>query len=147
MLAVATGERIEIALVTDAPRRCPRVRVMDVKTKETRTLPRPIIRVESRTENAITRRFLHVIQRMRTGLRLRPRLSTPCPSQKGPRGFRRVENDMNTRVFSDLFIGHAAPFLTVARRAADQWHYFNHLLISPDASRFIVLHRWPTEHR
>jgi hypothetical protein len=24
----------------------------------------------------------------------------------------------------------------------DVWHYFNHLLVSPDSKRFIVLHRW-----
>jgi hypothetical protein len=27
-------------------------------------------------------------------------------------------------------------------RLQDVWHYFNHLLIAPDAQRFIVLHRW-----
>lgn len=25
---------------------------------------------------------------------------------------------------------------------ADNWHYFNHLLVSPDSGRFIFLHRW-----
>jgi len=28
------------------------------------------------------------------------------------------------------------------RSLADKWNYFNHLLINPDSTRFIVLHRW-----
>ena len=28
----------------------------------------------------------------------------------------------------------------------DHWNYFNHLLVSPDSSRFIVLHRWKKDN-
>ena len=28
------------------------------------------------------------------------------------------------------------------RKLDDVWHYFNHLLVSPDGARFIALHRW-----
>ena len=28
---------------------------------------------------------------------------------------------------------------------AEKWNYFNHLLVSPDGSRFLVLHRWRDE--
>jgi len=116
-------------------------RVMDVKTKELRTLPRPIYALSPDGKFAITADFSR-IQRMRPGYGY-VGLSDPCAEQRAPEDSGVWKMDMNTGESQLIFsLADAARIPYRGKTRADQWHYFNHLLISPDASRFIVLHRW-----
>jgi hypothetical protein len=115
--------------------------VLDVNTRELRTLPRPVYALSPDGRWALSVDFARV-QRMRPGY-----------GYVGPEDPHRVERapadsgvwrmDLETGE-SELVLSLADAARATHRGAAlqDKWNYFNHLLVSPDASRFIVLHRW-----
>ena len=116
-------------------------RVMDVKTREVRTLPRPIYSLSPDGQWAITADFAR-IQRMRPGYGY-VGLGEESPHQRAPEGSgvwkMNTETGESELIFS---LADAARIDHLGESLADKWNYFNHLLISPDSSRFIVLHRW-----
>lgn len=116
-------------------------RVLDIATKKLRTLPRPIYNLSGDGEWAITADFAR-IQRMRPGygyVGLRDEYyEDRAPSESGV-----WKMNLNTGESELLFsLADAAAISHNGESLKGNWHYFNHLLINPDSSRFIVLHRW-----
>ncbi len=120
-------------------------RVLDVTTKKARTLPRPVYALSGDGRWAITADFSR-IQRMRAGYGY-VGLSDPCADQRAPEasGVWRMdlESGQSDLIFS---LADAARIEHNGESLAGNWNYFNHLLVSPDSSRFIVLHRWRNDN-
>ncbi len=116
-------------------------RVMDVKTRKTRTLPKPVYTLSPDGKYAITADFAR-IQRMRPGYGY-VGLSGQFPTQRAPEESGVWKMDLETGRSELIFsLADAARIEHQGKPLAGKWHYFNHLLISPNSSRFIVLHRW-----
>lgn len=116
-------------------------RILDVKTKKIRTLPRPIYTLSNDGKWAITADFSR-IQRMRPGYGY-VGLSDPDRDDMAPRESGVWKMSMDTgKAELVLSLEDAAAIPHMGESLEGNWHYFNHLLINPDDSRFIVLHRW-----
>ena len=116
-------------------------RVMDITTRKSRTLPRPIYTLSGDGRWAITTDFSRV-QRMRAGYGY-VGLTDPCADQRAPETSGVWRLDMDSGESELIFsLADAARIKYQGESLSEKWNYFNHLLISPDSSRFIVLHRW-----
>ena len=116
-------------------------RILDVETRNIRTLPRPIYSLSADGKWAITADFSR-IQRMRPGYGY-VGLDDPCRQERAPEESGVWKMDLDTGDAELVFsLADAAQIPYRGQSLADKWNYFNHLLISPDSSRFIVLHRW-----
>jgi len=116
-------------------------RIMDVKTRKVRTLPRSIYTLSSDGQWAITADFSR-IQRMRPGYGY-VGLPDPRERERSPEESGVWKMNMETGESELIFsLADAARIDHKGESLADKWNYFNHLLINPDGSRFIVLHRW-----
>ena len=116
-------------------------RVLNVKTRRTRTLPRPIYALSPDGKWAITADFAR-IQRMRPGYGY-VGLERSFPRERAPEESGVWKMNLHTGESELIFsLADAAKIDHHGKPLADKWNYFNHLLISPDSSRFIVLHRW-----
>ncbi|TWT62182.1 hypothetical protein [Rubinisphaera italica] len=116
-------------------------RVKDIQTGATRTLPRPIYTLSPDGKWAITADFSR-IQRMRPGYGY-VGLEDPCRTERAPEESGVWRMDMTTGETQLIFsLADAAAIPFQGKSLQEKWNYFNHLLISPDSSRFIVLHRW-----
>lgn len=116
-------------------------RIVDVTTKKLRTLPRPIYALSPDGKWAITADFSR-IQRMRPGYGY-VGLTDPCAKERAPRDSGVWKMNMDTGESELIFsLADAASINHNGQPLGEKWNYFNHLLISPDSSRFIVLHRW-----
>ncbi|MCH2211274.1 MAG: hypothetical protein MK110_08220 [Fuerstiella sp.] len=116
-------------------------RVMNVRTRRMRTLPRPIYTLSNNGQWAITADFSR-IQRMRPGYGY-VGLVDPCARQRAPEDSGVWKMNMDTGEAKLIFsLADAAKIPHNGKSLRDKWNYFNHLLINPDDSRFIVLHRW-----
>ncbi len=115
--------------------------ILDVATRERRTIPHPIYSVSPDGRTAVAPDFRR-IQDMRPGYGY-PGLPDPHRDELAPAdsGIWRI----------DLETGEARLIISLAQIAKIPYqhgdlsgmkHYFNHLLISPDGRRFIFLHRW-----
>lgn len=116
-------------------------RLLDVKTGVLRTLPRPVYALSPDGHFALTADFAR-IQRMRPGYGYAGG-PDPHEGERAPRdsGVWRMDLETGaTRLV--LSLAEAAALPHAEGGLEDRWHYFNHLLVSPDAQRFIVLHRW-----
>lgn len=121
-------------------------RIMDVKTRKMRTLPRPVYALSPDGKWAITADFSR-IQRMRPGYGY-VGLTDPCHSEHAPENSGVWKMNLDTGESQLVFsLADAAKIKYQGQSLADKWNYFNHLLISPDSSRFIVLHRWKDSQR
>jgi hypothetical protein len=117
-----------------------RCRIFDTATGESRTVPYPVYAVSPDGAWAVTADFF------RTGW-LRPGYgyAGEDPSRDNPAptdsGIRRVDLDTgeSTLLFS---VADVADIPHPNYDTADCFHYFNHLLVNTDGSRFIFLHRW-----
>ena len=116
-------------------------RIMNVKTREMRTLPYPIYTLSPDGRTAMTVDFRR-INDMRPGYGYAglpdPNVDNIAPDDSG---IWRVDLDTGEAelvisVADMLSIGYPKGDVT------DKKHYFNHLLFSPDGSRFIFLNRW-----
>lgn len=120
-------------------------RVMNVKTKKIRTLPMPIYSLSGDGRWAITADFSR-IQRMRAGYGY-VGLTDPCADQRAPDQSGVWRMDMDSGESQLIFsLADAAKIKHKGESLAEKWNYFNHLLVSPDSSRFIVLHRWRSDN-
>ncbi len=118
--------------------------ILDVKTREKRTIPHPIYSVSPCGKWAVSPDFRRVND-MRPGYGY---AGLPDPNKD-----KLVSEDSGLfRV--DLDTGEQTLLLSLAQIAKipfDKYdltgakHYFNHLLVSPDGSRFEFLHRWRME--
>lgn len=116
-------------------------RVLDVKTGESHTVPHPIYSVSPDGKTAVTPDFRRIAD-VRPGYGYAG-FADPAADELAPD---------DTGIFRiDMESGDSELILSLAQIAAlgpipnDQpgiKHYFNHLLFSPDGSRFIALHRW-----
>jgi len=116
-------------------------RVLDIKTRKQRTLPSPIYTLSPDGTFALSADFAR-IQAMRPGYGY-----VGLPDQYGDE-----LAPKDSGVFHvDLESGQKkliVPLLEISRipfqgkNVADNWHWFNHLLIGPDSRRFVVLNRF-----
>ena len=116
-------------------------RILDIKTRTLRTLPRPIYALSQDGEWAISADFAR-IQRMRPGYGY-VGLPDPCASERAPEESGVWKMNLRTGESELIFsLADAARIEHQGQSLLDKWNYFNHLLINQDSSRFIVLHRW-----
>jgi len=115
--------------------------ILNVETGKQRTLPRPIYTLSPDGRWAITADFAR-IQRMRPGYGY-VGLQGRYPQQRAPEDSGVWKMNLETGDSELIFsLADAARIQYQGQSLEDKWNYFNHLLISPDSSRFIVLHRW-----
>lgn len=120
-------------------------RIYSTETKSVRTLSKPIYTVSADGKFGLSADFRR-IDNLRPGYGY-DGLSDPNVNHRAP--------DDSGIWKIDLATGQETLILSLAEVAsmpwpdgqthADAWHYFNHLLISPDSERFIVLHRYRPE--
>lgn len=115
--------------------------ILNIKTGKKRTLPMPIYAVSPDGQWAITTDFRRLAD-MRPGYGYNG-IPDPSADQLAPKdsGIWRV----------DLQTGKTELIISLAEVAKIPWphggfgrskHWFNHLLVNPDGSRFVFLHRW-----
>ena len=116
-------------------------RLLNVKTGEKRTFPRATYTVSADGKFAMCADFAR-IDNMRLGYGYKGG-SDPFVDQKAPPegGIHRM--DLTTGE-SELVVSlhDIAQLPHNGKSVADKWHYFNHLLVSPDSKRFIFLNRY-----
>ncbi len=116
-------------------------RIHDLETGKTRTLPRAIYTVSPDGKWALSLDFGR-LQRLRPGYGY-VGIGDKTPDQRAPQEAGIWRMDLETGE-SKLVVSNAtaAALPYQGKSLEDKWHYFNHLLVSPDAKRFIFLHRW-----
>lgn len=116
-------------------------RILNVKTNERRTLSNPVYTVSPDGNFALSADFGR-IQTMRPGYGY-VGLPDPHADELAPEGTGVSRVDLETGESTlVLSLAEIASLPYEGEKLQDVWHYFNHLLISPDSKRFIVLHRW-----
>ena len=116
-------------------------RIFDVKTGKGRTIPHPVYSVSPDGKSAIAPDFCR-IHEVRPGYGY-PGIADPYSNDLAPRDSGIFHIDLETGE-SKLIISLAdvASLGVIPKSEPDIKHYFNHLLFSPDGTRFIALHRW-----
>ena len=116
-------------------------RVRDIHSNETRTLPHPVYALSPDGKWAVTTDFRRLND---------TRPGYGYPGIPDPNGDVLAPEDVGVWKM-DLASGETELIFSVAQAAAIEnphndtsglKHYFNHLLVSPDGSRLIFLHRW-----
>jgi hypothetical protein len=116
-------------------------RILDVKTGKGRTVPAPVYSVSPDGKTAITPDFRR-IQDVRPGYGY-PGFPDPQFDDLAPKDSGIFKVDLETgKTDLILTLDQISRTGTIPRQQQDIKHYFNHLLFSPDGSRFITLHRW-----
>ena len=117
-------------------------RILNVKTGKQRTLPKAIYALSPDGTYAVGTEF-NRIQNMRPGYGY-PGIPDLYADVKAPEDIGIYRMDLDTGE-STLIVSLAEvadiPYVD-GSSLADKWHYFNHLLVSPDSERLIFLHRW-----
>ncbi len=115
--------------------------ILNIKTEKKRTLPKPIYTLSNDGSFAIGTTF-NRIQNMRPGYGY-PGPADPYAKLKAPKEIGIYKMDLTTEKEEKLIsIAEMAGIPYLGEDLSKYWHYFNHLLISPDDKRFIFLHRW-----
>lgn len=115
--------------------------VLDVKTNERRTLPKPIYCLSPDGKWGLGADFAR-IQDLRPGYGYQG-VKDPHRDERAPAdaGIYRIDLDTGeSQTIVSLADVAKIPYRN--KPLTDKWNYFNHLLVSPDGSRFIFLHRW-----
>jgi hypothetical protein len=114
--------------------------ILDVKTGKKRTIPHPIYTLSPNGKTAVAPDFRR-INDMRPGYGYKG-LPDPLRDVSAPKdsGIFRIDLESGSR---ELIV----PLAEVAKipfkdNLSGRKHYFNHLLVNPDGTRFIFLHRW-----
>ena len=116
-------------------------RVLSIKSSETKTLPKPIYALSPDGSYAVGTEF-NRIQNMRPGYGY-PGIPDPYAEEKAPSDIGLYRMDTKTGKSELIFsLADAAAIPYLGKSLEDKWHYFNHLLVSPDSKRLIFLHRW-----
>jgi len=115
--------------------------ILNVRTRQKRTLPLPIYTLSPDGRTAISADFRR-INVMRPGYGYAG-LADPHQDEMAPRDSGIFAMDLDSGQYKLIIaladiarLGKSAPL------GADAKHYFNHLLCNTDGSRFIFLHRW-----
>lgn len=116
-------------------------RILDVKTGKGRTVPAPVYSVCPDGKTAIVPDFRR-IQDVRPGYGYSgfpdPHFNDLAPKDSGI-----FKVDLETgKTELILTLDQISRTGNIPNQQQDIKHYFNHLLFSPDGSRFITLHRW-----
>ena len=115
--------------------------IKDIKTGEERTLSKAIYALTPDGKYAIGTEFSR-IQNYRKGYGY-PGVVDPYVDENAPEKSGLYRIDLATGKSKLLFsYHHISKILNDNKDISDQWHYFNHLLVSPDSKRFIFLNRW-----
>ncbi len=116
-------------------------RILDVHTREQRTIPHPVYSVSADGKTAVTADFRR-INDVRPGYGYAG-LPDPYADDLAPGDSGIVRVDLETGS-AQLIISLAeiAEMGKIPKKEPGIKHYFNHLLFNPDGSRFICLHRW-----
>lgn len=118
--------------------------VLNIKTKEKRTLPKAIYTLSNDGTFALGTEF-NRIQNLRPGYGY-PGTEDPFEENKHPSEIGIYKMDLQT--------GESQLLISIDEMAAQEnqgedltahWHWFNHILVSPDDRRFVFLHRWRKE--
>lgn len=116
-------------------------RIMNVKTRETRTVPRAVYAVSPDGRSAVAPDFSRLGD-VRPGYGYNgiadPDANDLTPEETGIFHID-LESGQSKLIIS---IAEIARLGSVPQAKPGIKHYFNHLLFSPDGSRFIALHRW-----
>jgi hypothetical protein len=116
-------------------------RVYDMNTRKTRTLPQAIYTVSPDGTFAIGTPF-NRIQNLRPGYGYAG-IPDPYEQEKAPDAIGIYKMDLKTGdCHNILSIAQLAAIPHQGNSISDNWHWFNHLLVSPDNQRFLFLHRW-----
>jgi hypothetical protein len=116
-------------------------RIMDVRTRKTRTIPHAIYCVSRNGTEAVAPDFRR-INDVRPGYGYAG-LPDPFAQDLAPMDSGIVHIDLTTgKVSTIISIADIARTGAIENQKLGIKHYFNHLLFSPDGSRFIALHRW-----
>jgi len=116
-------------------------RILNIKTGTSRTLPKPVYTLDPSGKWAIGTEFSR-IQKLRPGYGY---ASVPDPYEKvkAPEQIGLYKMDLTTGVHKMLFsLAEIASIPYQGKPLDDYWHWFNHLLVNTDGSRFTFLHRW-----
>ncbi len=115
--------------------------ILNVETGAHRTLPRAIYAVSPDGKSAVTADFAR-IDRMRVGYGYVGGRDATYDDPASPEGGI-YRMDLETGE-STLIVSYAdvARIPHLGRDVSGKWHYFNHLLISPDGKRFLFLNRY-----
>jgi Tol biopolymer transport system component len=116
-------------------------RILDVKTRELRTVPHPIYALSPDGRSAIATDFRRLGD-TRPGYGYNG-IPDPHVEELTPRdsGIWRVDLESGKQQLI-LSIADVARFGRPLPTMKDAKHWFNHLLFNPDGSRFVFLHRW-----
>ena len=116
-------------------------RILDVETHEQYEIPHPIYSISPDGKSAVTPDFRR-IQSVRPGYGY-PGFPDPNADDLAPKESGILHVDLATGE-SKLIVSLAkiAQLGLIPEPQLGIKHYFNHLLYSPDGSRFIALHRW-----
>ncbi|QDT96173.1 hypothetical protein [Gimesia aquarii] len=116
-------------------------RILDVKSGKGRTIPSPIYSVSPDGKTAVTPDFRR-IQDVRPGYGY-PGFPDPHFKDLAPKDSGIFHVDLETgKTKMILSLDEISRMGTIPKQQKGIKHYFNHLLFSPDGSRFITLHRW-----
>ena len=116
-------------------------RIMDVQTRRTRTIPHAIYSVSPNGRTAVAPDFRR-INDVRPGYGYAG-LVDPHADDLAPHESGIVQIDLTSgKVSMVLSIADIARSGVIPNEKLGIKHYFNHLLINPDGSRFVALHRW-----
>ncbi|PAY20756.1 hypothetical protein CKO51_04510 [Rhodopirellula sp. SM50] len=120
-------------------------RIYSTETKQTRTINKPIYTVSPDGRFGLSADFRR-IDNLRPGYGY-DGLADPNVAVRAPAdsGIWRVDLETGGEELILSLADVAAMPWPDGDNHAQAWHYFNHLLISPDAQRFIVLHRYRPE--
>jgi hypothetical protein len=116
-------------------------RVMNVKTKKLRTLPKAIYALSPDGKWGIGTEFSR-IQNLRPGYGY-PGVIDPYEEAKAPKEIGLYKINLQTGDSTLLFsLADIAAIPHNGESVADNFHWFNHLLVNTDGTRFTFLHRW-----
>lgn len=119
-------------------------RVHNIKTGEQRILPKPIYALSPNGDYAIGTAF-NRIQNMRPGYGYAG-IEDPYKDVRAPENIGIYKMDLSTGQHELLIsLDQVSGIPHQGDSIESFWHYFNHLLVSPDGERFIFLHRWRKE--
>lgn len=119
-------------------------RIINIKTGEKRELPKAVYALSPDGKWAIGTEFSR-IQNLRPGYGYAG-IADPFELVKSPKEIGLYKIDLKTGVQKFLFsLADIAAIPHQGVSVSDNFHWFNHLLINTDGTRFTFLHRWRTE--
>ncbi|HKJ79351.1 MAG TPA: hypothetical protein VKA10_07435, partial [Prolixibacteraceae bacterium] len=115
--------------------------IKDIKTGETKTLEKAIYSLSTDGKSAIGTDFAR-IQNYRKGYGY-PGGTDPYKKQNAPQKSGIYKIDLESGKAHLILSYHdISKIPNAGEDISEKWHYFNHLLVSPDSKRFIFLNRW-----